>query len=429
VRAYDTRTGELRWQWDPVPQSRDDPASKSWDDERSRKTTGGANVWSSMTGDAARGLVFAPTSSPSPDYYGVLRPGRNDYGNSIVALDAQTGKVVWHFQTVHHDLWDYDNASPPLLASIHRDGKRVPVVVQATKTGQLFVLDRASGEPVYRVEELPVPASDVEGEHAWPTQPFTVDIAPLSPHRVTADDAWGPTPEDREACRKTMAGLRNDGIFTPPSARGTLVYPSNIGGAHWGGVAYDVAHHIIVAPVNRIAAEVQLLPKPFDHEAAQEESDRTSAGYEYNEMKGTPFVMRRRLLFSPSGLPCTPPPFGTLVAIDLDTGKRLWETPLGDMQPANAPAGAQPAQARGGVNLGGALVTAGGLVFMAGTRDGKLRAFDVETGRELWAGALPGFGRAAPMSYQLRPDRKQYVVVATRSPTERGGTLVAFALP
>ena len=429
VRAYDARTGNLKWRWDPIPQSREDPAAASWEEERARKVTGGANVWTAMTGDAARGLVFAPTSSAAPDYYGVYRLGRNDYANSIVALDAATGRVVWHFQTVHHDLWDYDNASPPLLASVHRSGKRIPVVVQATKTGQLFVLDRVTGEPVYRVEELPVPASDVPGERAWPTQPFTVDIEPLSPHRVGAVDAWGPTSEDRDACRKMMAELRSEGIFTPPSERGTLVYPSNIGGAHWGGVAYDVARHIVVVPVNRVAASVQLLAKPFDHDAAQEESDRTSAGYEYNEMKGTPFVMRRRLLFSPSGLPCTPPPFGALVAIDLDTGKRLWDVPLGDMKPANAAATTEPAVARGAVNLGGALATAGGVVFMGGTRDAKLRAYDVETGRELWAGVLPGWGRASPMSYQLRPDRKQYVVIAATSPSGHGGSLVAFSLP
>ena len=425
VRAFDARTGALRWRWDPIPQSRDDPAYGRWTDE-ARRITGSANVWSVMVGDAARGLVYAPTSSAAPDYYGVHRPGRNDYANSIVALRAATGEVVWHFQTVHHDLWDYDNASPPVLATLRRDGKDVAAVLQATKTGQLFVLDRTSGEPVFAVEERAVPASDVPGEAAWPTQPFTAQIEPLTPHRVSAGDAWGATPEDRDACRKAMAELRNEGIHTPPGTRATLVYPSNVGGAHWGGVAWDPVRRIAVVPVNRIAATVQLIAKPFDMDAAESESDRTNAGYEYNEMKGTPFVMRRRLLLGPSGLPCTPPPFGALVAVDLDTGRKRWEAPLGNLPVA---AGGATVSERGAINLGGALITAGGLVFVGGTRDAVLRAYDIENGRELWRGAIPGFGRAAPMSYRARDGGRQYVVIAATPPSGHGGTLVAFALP
>jgi len=332
--------------------------------------------------------------------------------------------VLWHFQTVHHDLWDYDNASPPVLATVHRNDRDVAAVLQATKTGQLFVVDRETGAPLYAVEERPVPVSDIPDERAWPTQPFTAEIEPLSPHRVTAEDAWGATPEERDVCRRMMSELRNDGIFTPPSTRGTLVYPSNIGGAHWGGVAYDPRRHVAVVPVNRIAASVQLLPKPFDMDAAEQDSDRTGAGYEYNEMKGTPYVMRRRLLFSPSGLPCTPPPFGVLVAVDLDTGKRRWEAPLGNMPAQGAPRASE----RGAINLGGALITAGGLVFVGGTRDAALRAFDLDNGRELWRGTLPGAGRAAPMSYRARGEGRQYVVIAATAPSGHGGSLVAFTL-
>ena len=213
-----------------------------------------------IAADTARGLVFVPTSSPSPDYYGGERRGENRYANSIVALRASTGEVVWHFQTVHHDLWDYDNASPPALTTIRAGGREVDVVVQATKSGMLFVLDRATGTPVFPVEERPVPRSTVPGEEASPTQPFTTRTPPLSPHSFRLDDAWGVTPADREACRAAIAPLRNEGIFTPPSLEGTLVIPSNIGGAHWGGVAIEPSRQLAIVPVNRIPAMVQLIP-------------------------------------------------------------------------------------------------------------------------------------------------------------------------
>ena len=274
VRAFDAKTGALHWRWDPIPQSRDDPAYASWEGDKARSNTGSANVWSVMVGDPVRGLIYAPTSSAAPDYYGVYRGGRNDYANSIVALRADNGTVAWHFQTVHHDLWDYDNASPPLLTSVRRDGHDRPVVLQGSKTGQLFVLDRATGEPVYKVEERSVPASDVPGEHAWPTQPFTAEIEPLSASRECGR---------RGVRRRGPRGLpQHDG---GAAQRGHLhaaehaarSHPSNIGGAHWGGVAVDVERRIAVVPVNRIAASVQLIAKPFDYDQAQAESDRTGA--------------------------------------------------------------------------------------------------------------------------------------------------------
>ncbi|HWE44100.1 MAG TPA: PQQ-binding-like beta-propeller repeat protein [Gemmatimonadaceae bacterium] len=230
VRAFDARTGALRWSWDPVPQDPADPAYPTWEG-RDAHRTGAANAWSVIAADSARDLVFVPTSSPSPDYYGGMRLGDNRYANSIVALRASTGKVAWSFQTVHHDLWDYDNAAPPLLATVRRDGREVAVVMQATKSGMLYVLDRDSGVPVFPVEERPVPPSTVSGERASPTQPFST-LPALSPHRLTADDAFGVDSADRAACRATIASLRNEGIFTPPSTEGTLVVPSNVGGAH-----------------------------------------------------------------------------------------------------------------------------------------------------------------------------------------------------
>jgi quinoprotein glucose dehydrogenase len=425
VQAFDARTGARRWAWDPIPQDSSDPAWATWRDGSAR-TSGSANVWSVMAVDPARDLLFAPTSSPAPDYYGGKRLGLNRYGNSVVALRASTGRVVWDFQTVHHDLWDYDNASPPALIDITRDGERVPAVLQATKTGMLFVLHRETGEPLFPVEERPVRRSNVPGEEAWPTQPFTTGIEPLSPHRVRVEDAWGINAAERAACRERLGGLRNEGIFTPPSFEGTLVVPSNIGGAHWGGLAYDPVRDVAVVPVNRIAAMVQLMSADtLTEEQADLEEHRT--GLEYTHMGGTPYVMRRGFIWSPGGLPCTPPPWGALVAVSLRTGAKVWDVPLGAMP---APAGQPPAVADwGSPNLGGPIATAGGLVFIGATLDRKFRAYDIETGRVLWVGDLPAGGKATPMTYAA--GGRQYVVIAAGGGGRfgRGDAIVAFALP
>ena len=427
IRAYDARTGTLKWTWDPIPQDASDAAAAAWRDGSAART-GAGNVWSIMVADPARDLLFVPTSSAAPDYYGGLRPGDNRYANSIVALRASTGRMVWHFQTVHHDLWDYDNASPPALVTVTRDGKPLPAVVQATKTGMLFVLHRETGAPLFPVEERPVPASTIPGEQASPTQPFTAATPPLSPHRFDADDAFGLTPAGRDACRQMMAGLRNEGIFTPPSLEGTLALPSNIGGAHWGGVAADSESGIVVVPVNRIAAVVQLIPaKGFDLAAARQQSSRLGEGYEYTLMEGTPYVMRRRLLIGPDRAPCTPPPFGALVAVSLRTGGKLWDVPLGTPPlPKGAPA---PPMNLGMPNLGGPIVTAGRLAFIGATLDRMIRAFDLDTGKELWAAALPAGARATPMTYES--GGRQFVVIAAGGGNEfgYGDAIVAFALP
>jgi quinoprotein glucose dehydrogenase len=412
VRAFDARTGQLRWTWDPIPQDPRDPAYAEWRGELAHGT-GAANAWTAISGDPQRGLVLVPTSSAAPDYYGALRLGDNRYASSVVALNLATGERVWSFQTVHHDLWDYDNASPPALTTVTRNGAELPAVLQATKTGMLFVLHRDTGEPLLPIEERRVPASDIPGEQAAETQPFTVLPLPLSPHALRVEDAWGITDADRAACRAELMQLRNDGIFTPPSVRGTLVLPSNIGGAHWGGVAVDPVRQIAVVPVNRVAAMVQLIPRAeFDAERMRIEDARLGRDYEYNRMLGTPYVMRRHILLGPSGLPCTPPPWGTLVGVDLPTGRILWETPLGSFtRPFDAQLAGQIREDWGSPNLGGPITTAGGLVFIGASIDRWLRAFDVETGRELWRGALPESGKATPMSYQL-DSGEQYVAIA-----------------
>ena len=428
VRAYDARTGALKWSWDPVPRDSTDPAWSSWRGP-SAHNTGAANAWSVIAADSSRDLVFVPTGSASPDYYGGERLGDNRYANSIVALRASTGKVVWHFQTVHHDLWDYDNAAPPLLATVTHDGRRVDVVLQATKTGQLFVLDRDTGRPVFPVEERAVPASNIFGERASPTQPFNTVIPPLSPQGFGVADVWGPTPELLEACRAIVRPLRSEGPFTPPSFEGTVARPSNIGGAHWGGVAFDAARQIAVVPVNTAASRVQLIRlDQFDTlEARQQESRLVD---QYTRMHGTPYVMRRNTVISNNRIPCTPPPWGALVAIDLKTGAKAWDVPLGDPSVLKPEIAAVSKTPLGTPNLGGPIVTASGVVFIGATMDRLLRAFDVETGRELWKGSLPAGARATPMTFQVRPNGKQYVVIAAGGNEDwgKGDYIVAFAL-
>jgi quinoprotein glucose dehydrogenase len=416
VRAFDARSGALKWTFDPIPQDSTDPAYKTWQ-AGSAKRTGAANVWSIIATDPDRDLVFLPTTSPAPDYFGGLRLGDNRYANSIVALRASTGKVVWHFQTVHHDIWDFDNASPPALVTLTRNGHSIPAVIQTGKSGMLFVLDRATGAPLFPVEERSVPASTVPGEIASPTQPFSLPLVPL---QYSAADAWGPTPEAKAACHEILAALRNDGPFTPPSTQGTLSQPGNIGGAHWGGVAIDERRGLAVVPVNRVPAVIQLIPaEGFNGDSLfREDAARGINNYEYTRMHGTPYIMRRRIIIGPAGLPCTPPPFGALVAVNLATGAIQWNVPLGTM-------GGVP----GSPNLGGPIATAGGLVFIGATLDHSFHAFDIETGRELWTATLPAGARATPMTYEA--GGRQFVVIAAGGSDVwgTGEAIIAFALP
>lgn len=419
VRAFDVRTGALKWTFDPVPQDSTDSAFATWQDG-SAKRTGAANVWSIIVADPERDLVFLPTSSPAPDYFGGLRLGENRYANSIVALRASSGKVVWHFQTVHHDLWDYDNASPPALTTVVQNGTRIPAVIQTTKSGMMFVLDRTSGKPIFPVEERPVPPSTIAAEIASQTQPFTTLTPPLVPLAFTADSAWGPNPDVQAACRAILGALKTEGPFTPPSLQGTLSAPSNIGGAHWGGVAIDERRALAVVPVNRVATMVQLFrAEGFNGDSIRhEDAGRGITDFEYTRMRGTPYVMRRRIILGPAGLPCTPPPWGALVAVNLTTGGIAWTVPLGAM-------GGVP----GSPNLGGPIATAGGLVFIGATLDRQLHAFDIETGKELWTAPLPAGARATPMTYEARG--RQYVVIAAGGggPFGTGDAIIAFALP
>lgn len=425
VRAYHPRTGALAWAWDPVPRSASDPAHAGWDAKAAQRT-GAANAWAPLSYDAERDLLFVPTSSPSPDYYGGKRPGDNRYANSIVALRARSGEVAWHFQTVHHDLWDYDVPAQPTLTSLPLGGDSIPVVVQPTKLGHLFVLHRDTGEPVYPVEERPVAASDVPGEIASPTQPHPTWPEPYVPQRLTAAEAWGLTPWDRGRCRERIEALRNEGLFTPPSLQGSLVYPGHAGGSNWGGISVDPQRRLVIANATNLAVSVRLIPR----EHFEEESADPALLQEFAPQAGTPYGMVREFLRSPLGLPCTPPPWGVLAALSLDTGKVVWSRAFGtapDLIPFPVPI--EP----GLPNLGGSIVTAGGLVFIGASMDGRARAFDVETGEELWSVRPPAAPNATPMTYRLAPDRRQFVVFAAgghgKLGTRRGDSVVAYALP
>jgi len=421
VRAFDARTGALRWSWEPLPPNEPGSAAnggKPW-------RTGAGNAWSTIVADPERGLVFVPTGSASPDYYGGLRLGDDKWANSVVALRAKTGELVWGFQLVHHDLWDYDSASPPLLTTIVHDGKKIPVVIQGNKTGFLYVLNRDTGVPVFPVEERPVPQSDVPGEVASPTQPFPSAPPALVPQHFSADDAWGITPADREACRVKMQGLRSEGVFTPPSVQGTLTVPGNVGGMNWSGYAFDPQNGLLVVNVNNLPAKVRMILQSKIDDDSDNNTD-TSHG-EYGWQRGAPYGMFRQFIFSPLGLPCVPPPWGTLAAVDMATGKIRWQVPLGEMAPG------KPVPP-GSINLGGPIATASGLVFISGTWDPFIRAFDVETGKEIWKAQLPAGGHAMPMTYQMRQNGKQYVVIAAGGHAKvdeepQGDSLVAFTLP
>lgn len=418
VRAFNARTGALRWSWDPIP------LMSSSNNQTREPQVGAANAWSIMAVDPDRDLIFIPTGSASPDYYGGLRPGDDKWANSIVALRAKSGDLVWGFQLVHHDLWDYDSASPPLLTTLQHEGKTVPVVIQGNKTGYLFVLNRENGQPVFPVEERPVPKSDVAGESASPTQPFPVAPPPLAPQQASVNDAWGPTPSDLEFCRKAFAFLRNEGIFTPPSLQGTLTVPGNLGGMTWSGYAFDAQRGILITNTNNLVAKIKLIPRAdFWRDEVRKEDG------EYSPQSGTPYGLFRRFIQSPSDMPCVAPPWGSLIAVDLNAGKIRWNVALGSMQDFGKK---QPPIPPGSITLGGPITTAAGLVFIGGTFDPYFRAFDIETGKELWKGKLPNSGHATPMTFMYKG--KQYVVIAAgghdkiteETPSDE---LVAFTLP
>lgn len=412
VRAFDLRTGSPRWTFDPLTGA------------APTNLAGAANVWAPMSVDEGRGLVFLPTTSPSPDFWGGLRADAGGHADSVVALNARTGAVAWAFATVHHDIWDYDNPAQPTLADVTWGGIRRAAVLQTTKQGLLFTLDRAMGTPVIPVEERAVPQGAAPGERLSPTQPFPVAPQPLAPSHIEPGQAYGLTPFDRRACRVAIAKARHEGLFTPPSTQGTILYPFTGGGSNWGGLAFDPANGIAFVNTSSAMHLVTLIPT-----AQVAAAQRAEPNVEISPQSGAPFGMRRQVMLSPLGLPCNPPPWGQLHAIDMRTGRFLWQVPLGTPED-KAPFSQYVLRGVGMPNFGGPIITSSGLVFIGATLDNYLRAFEAKTGRELWRGRLPAGGQATPMTYVFKG--QQYVVIAAgghgMSGTKHGDQLIAFAL-
>lgn len=426
VRGFDARSGRQLWGWDPIPRSSATSATQGGWQPAQAAATGAANAWAPLAVDIERGLVYVPTGSASPDFFGGTRLGANRDANSLVALRAATGEVVWRQQLVHHDLWDYDLASQPVLADLTIAGKPRAAVLQATKMGMLFVFDRVTGEPLFPIEERAVPASDVPGEQASPTQPFPPQALVFTRQaKVGEEDAWGFTPIDRWMCKRKIAALRSEGIYTPPSLKGTLVYPGWGGGVNWGGLAFDPIRQRVIVATLQVPMVVTLVPRAPDDAFATMAKSGQYPKSEFGRMTGAPYGMRRETLLSPFGAPCTAPPWGKLVAIDLAQPRLAWERPIGTT------AKKAPITLDLGVGfVGGPVATAGGIVFMAGTSDDMFRAIDTDTGRTLWETALPAGGNATPAVIEV--NGRQIVVLAAGGHgglgTTRGDYVLAFAL-
>ena len=423
IRAWNVRSGKLVWAWDPVGPSMQ-PVTAA-DAEAGRVFTRGTpNVWSFMSADADRGLVYLPTGNAPPDHFKGAERNIDYYGSSVVALEAATGRVVWRFQLVHHDLWDYDSPAQPVL---YEQGP-VPALAIASKMGHIFLLNRVTGKPLFPVEERAVPSTDVPGEWSSPTQPFPTRPKPMYPERLTESDL-NQAPFLAEGCKARFQSLRNEGLFTPPSLTGTLQDPGVAGGFNWGSGSIDPRTLTLVATYLRMPFIVKLIPR-----RNQRTAEEDNAPMDSSEMPqyGAPYEVTGRVPFlSAQGVPCVKPPWGSIVAFNLASGMELWRRPVGSLL-GRVPLIGSVLEV--GVPVaGGTLQTASGLVFVGATMDETFRAFDAKSGNELWSTHLAFSGHATPMSYRLTKDSRQYVVIATGGTAgvdaRLGLAVVAFALP
>ncbi len=407
VRAFDVRDGKLAWRFHTVPQP-GEPGHETWEGDGWKNRTG-VNTWSIMTVDTERGLLFLPIGSPSYDFYGGDRKGQNLYGDSLVALHAATGEIAWHYQFVHHDVWDYDPPAPPALITVR--GK--PAVVEVTKMGLVFILDRITGKPLFDVRETAVPQTLVPGEQTWPTQPIPVKPAPLSRSTMTAEDLTTVTEESHRYCAELFSKLTTRGRYTPFGLTPTLVLHGTLGGATWSGVSFDPGRKLIFVNANEAGAIGQLTKQP---EGARNAYQRTSSLGSYARF------------WDANHWPCQQPPWGTLSAIHADTGETVWKVPLGTVDELEK----RGIHNTGTPNIGGSIATAGGLVFIGASSDERFHAFDAATGKELWTARLDASAYATPITYRTRKGR-QFVVIAAGGggffSEKSSDALIAFSLP
>ena len=413
VRAFDARTGRLVWRFHVVPHA-GEFGNDTWDGD-SWKDRGGTNAWSILSVDHQRGIVYLPLTSPSTDLYGGDRQGANLFGNSLVALDAATGRRLWHFQTIHHDIWDYDLPAQPNLITVTRHGKPVAAVAQITKTGFVFLFDRVTGKPLFDIEERPVAPSPVPGEHAWPTQPFPVKPPPFTRQGMRLDELNDLTPESKEFCAKLVDGAVFKPLFTPIGLEPTVLFPSTNGGANWGGASFDPETQTLFVNSMEIG---------FIQQMTKRTGDRDTVPYRARG-KATP----NSRFWDSHLIPCQKPPWGWLTAIDMNSGEFRWRSVLGVIDELTA-RGIAPT---GTANIGGSIVTAGGLIFIGATNDRRFRAFDKQTGRELWTTRLAASAHATPATYLGKKTGKQFVVIAAGGGNKYSDgyadELVAYTLP
>jgi quinate dehydrogenase (quinone) len=429
IRGFDVVTGAMRWAFDPG-----NPEDKKAPADGSTYVRSTPNSWAPMSYDPLMNTVFLPMGSSSTDIYGVERTALNHkYGASILALNATTGEEKWVYQTVHNDLWDFDLPMQPTLMDFAKpDGTKVPAVVIGTKAGQIYVLDRHTGQPLTKVEEVPVKKSDIPGEPYSPTQPKSVGMPQIGAQTFTESDMWGATPFDQMLCRIAFKKMRYDGLYTAPGTDVSLSFPGSLGGMNWGSISTDPVHGYIFVNDMRLGLWSQMVPQKKDAKASSG-GEALNTGMGAVPLKGTPYAVNKNRFLSIAGIPCQAPPFGTLSAIDMKTQKIAWQVPVGTVQDTG------PMGIRMGVKmpigmptLGGTLSTQGGLVFIAGTQDFYLRAYNSADGTEAWKARLPVGSQGGPMTFVSPKTGKQYVVITAggaRQSTDRGDYVIAYALP